>query len=284
MASAVKSREGKDLSLAFSTFYLCPVWDEGDGAAMQGFEMSGVIRRAIGVLRAEFLLIAALSVLIVAVPSFALSWWRFHNVQTQIAGSPYDLYLRNFASALSGLLLGALVTSILQAAMTRVVVAHGRGNRAKIGDCLGTALAMILPLTAITLLAHIGTFLGLILLVVPGLMLWTAWMVVIPVQAEERGDILTSFGRSMALTRGARWPVFGSMFGLLAAIVGVNYVIRRIALMVILGTFPLPLLILNAIVGAAETMVAAVVIASLYVELRKVHDEEAPAELETIFA
>ena len=102
---------------------------------------------------------------------------------------------------------------------------------------------------------------------VPGLMLWTTWMVVIPVQVEERGDILTSFGRSMALTRGARWQVFALVFGLLAATVGANYAIGRIAQTATLGTFPLPILLLNAILGAAETLVAATVIASLPVAL-----------------
>ena len=61
-------------------------------------------------------------------------------------------------------------------------------------------------------LATIGIFVGLALLIVPGLVLLTWWLVVSPVIMLEHRPVLESFGRSRALVRGSAWPVFGSWY------------------------------------------------------------------------
>jgi hypothetical protein len=58
-------------------------------------------------------------------------------------------------------------------------------------------------------LAGIGIFVGLILLVVPGLILMTWWVLIIPVIVLERTNAGASFGRSRELVRGYGWRVFG---------------------------------------------------------------------------
>jgi hypothetical protein len=59
------------------------------------------------------------------------------------------------------------------------------------------------------LLASLGIFFGLVLLIVPGLLLMTWWVVIIPVVALERTPAGSSFGRSRELVRGYGWNVFG---------------------------------------------------------------------------
>lgn len=58
-------------------------------------------------------------------------------------------------------------------------------------------------------LAGLGVVLGLVLLIVPGLVLLTWWVLVIPVIALERADAGAAFGRSRELVRGYGWNVFG---------------------------------------------------------------------------
>ena len=53
--------------------------------------------------------------------------------------------------------------------------------------------------------------LGMILLLVPGLILFTMWAVALPANTVEGTGVVASLGRSRALTRGRRWRVFGAI-------------------------------------------------------------------------
>jgi hypothetical protein len=59
------------------------------------------------------------------------------------------------------------------------------------------------------ILALLGICVGLALLIVPGLVLLTWWLVVSPVIMIEHRRIIESFGRSRELVQGSGWPVFG---------------------------------------------------------------------------
>jgi hypothetical protein len=59
------------------------------------------------------------------------------------------------------------------------------------------------------ILAGLGIALGLILLIVPGLVLLTWWILIIPVIVLEQRRAGESFSRSRELVRGYGWSVFG---------------------------------------------------------------------------
>ena len=59
------------------------------------------------------------------------------------------------------------------------------------------------------ILAGLGIALGLILLIVPGLILLTWWILIIPVIVLEQRRAGESFSRSRELVRGYGWSVFG---------------------------------------------------------------------------
>ena len=67
----------------------------------------------------------------------------------------------------------------------------------------------LLVLAVAGVLAAVAIFIGLLLLVVPGLVLLTWWFVLSPVVVLEGQGVLPAFGRSRALVRGHGWPVFG---------------------------------------------------------------------------
>lgn len=60
-----------------------------------------------------------------------------------------------------------------------------------------------------SLLAGIGVFFGLIMLIVPGLVLLTWWAVIAPVVMLEDKSGTAALGRSRELVRGHGWTVFG---------------------------------------------------------------------------
>jgi hypothetical protein len=96
---------------------------------------------------------------------------------------------------------GALVTAVED-------VRDGR-RELGVADTLRHAGGRLLALTAAGLLAALGILAGLTLLVVPGLVLLTWWIVLSPVIMLECCGVAHGFGRSHELVRGNGWPVFG---------------------------------------------------------------------------
>ena len=99
---------------------------------------------------------------------------------------------------------------LVQGALVKAVedVRDGRVDLG-IAETFGHAGQRLVTLAAASILATIGIVIGLILLVVPGLVLLTWWLVLSPVVVLEHRPVLESFGRSRALVRGSAWPVFG---------------------------------------------------------------------------
>lgn len=90
-------------------------------------------------------------------------------------------------------------------------VADVRDGRRDLGvvETLATAGRRLVPVAVAGVLATLGILLGLLLLIVPGLILLTWWLVISPVILLESSDVGASFGRSRALVHGHAWPVFG---------------------------------------------------------------------------
>ena len=79
-------------------------------------------------------------------------------------------------------------------------------------------------LVAVGLLAGIGSAIGLVLLIVPGLYLMTIWLLIVPaIMLEDRG-VGDSFGRSHELVRGYGWSVFGVIVLTVLIFIGVGIV------------------------------------------------------------
>ena len=99
---------------------------------------------------------------------------------------------------------------LVQGALVKAVedVRDGRQDLG-IAETFGHAGRRLLPLAGAGILATIGIVIGLLLLIVPGLVLLTWWLVLSPVVMLEHRPVLESFGRSRALVRGSAWPVFG---------------------------------------------------------------------------
>jgi hypothetical protein len=70
------------------------------------------------------------------------------------------------------------------------------------------------------ILAGLGIAVGLALLVVPGLILLTTWVLVIPAIVLEDRGVLESFGRSRELVRGNGWNAFGMIVLTILLLIG----------------------------------------------------------------
>jgi hypothetical protein len=113
-----------------------------------------------------------------------------------------------------GALIAALISLVglfwVQGALATAVddIRDGRAELS-LGETFSRVRPQLASIVVAGVLAGIGVFLGLLLLIVPGLVLMTWWVLIIPVIALERASAGAAFGRSRELVRGYGWNVFG---------------------------------------------------------------------------
>ena len=129
-----------------------------------------------------------------------------------------------------GALIGGLISLVglfwMQGALA-TAVADIRDGRTDLS--LGESFSRVRPqLGAIAIagvLAVLGIGIGLLLLIVPGLVLLTFWILIVPVIALERTTARASFGRSRELVRGYGWSVFGTIVLTILVLLGFEIVL-----------------------------------------------------------
>jgi hypothetical protein len=119
------------------------------------------------------------------------------------------------------LVVSVIASFLATAAAYRLVADAYLGRPVDPGTSLRFGLKRVGAVMWVSLLAGLGIFVGLLLLVVPGVYLAVAWSVAIPVLLGENLRGTAALGRSRALVRGRFWPCAGVLFlaFLLAAIV-----------------------------------------------------------------
>lgn len=126
-----------------------------------------------------------------------------------LIAAPLILALGLVAGAL---MTGAYIVGLHEASQTGTFPGFG-AVWPKVSSHLG---ALIIT----SLLAAVGVFVGLLLLVIPGLVLLTWWAVIAPVVMLEDRSGTSALSRSRELVRGNGWTVFGLLIvtGILTAI------------------------------------------------------------------
>lgn len=257
------------------------------------FDMGRVISRTFGAVGRNFPSFAVLTLLLYAVPQFAIQWGVARAIQTGGAAAIGLLGLAGLCSMVFGL--------VLQAGLVHGTVASLAGRPATVGDGLRTGLRALLPLLVMSFLIILGVWFGTIALIVPGIMLMIRWSVAVPALVGERRGIFGSMKRSAELTRGHRWSIFGLsivalilmwIIGAVSAAVtaslnggaSVAAVNAGAGLSKILATPQTPLAIAAQVLfGAVFAMLSAAGVASLYSELRSLKDGVSHTDLAAVF-
>ncbi|WP_248311353.1 hypothetical protein [Bosea sp. ASV33] len=123
-------------------------------------------------------------------------------------------------AALTGLLTFVLQT-VAQATSLYGAFQEMRQKPFTIGESLRIGLARTIPVIGVGILVGLATGLGFLLLVVPGVIIGCMLYVAIPACVIEKMGVTASMSRSVALTKGYRWQIFG-LFLLVVVISGVG--------------------------------------------------------------
>ena len=119
--------------------------------------------------------------------------------------------LAMFSSAWYWLLMlsSLILASVQWAGAIDGLLKTASGAPTSLGECFSKGLAKALPFLALSVLWILGVTFASVLFVIPGLILMTMWSVSLPALVGENLGVFASFGRSRALTKGTRLPIFG---------------------------------------------------------------------------
>jgi hypothetical protein len=181
--------------------------------------------------------------------------------------------LLTWVGAIIAAIISLIATFWVQGALVKAVddVRDGRADLS-VGETFDRVRPQLPAIIVAGILAGLGIFLGLLLLIVPGLVLLTWWILIIPVIVLEQRSAGESFGRSRELVRGYGWSVFGLI--VLTILIFIGF---RILLALVLFPFAdwLQSFLQEVLVGTLATPFVAVAWTLLYYRLRAA--KEAPA-------
>lgn len=238
-------------------------------------DISRVLNNTFGVISRNAFVFLGLSLLIVGLPNAIIQY---------IQGSP-EAMTGAFASS-TAIITGAagffvfLFLSVVLQATLIVATLNDLGNKEiNLGDCINQAIRKFLPLFGLGLVFGLGIFLGMLLLIVPGIILYLMWIVAAPVMMAEDKGIIDSLKRSAELTSGSKGMIIllVIIFVVIAAIIGgiggaLSFFSVSAALIVAT--------IINTITGALQ----GAGIASIYVDLRTAKEGTDSSTLADVFA
>jgi hypothetical protein len=242
------------------------------------FEIGRVATMTFGVVRGNFLIFLVLGI-IATLPN------AFFSVATttgavNVRGATASFFVATFAAVF----VGALFTFVLQAVITQGTINHLNRQPASLGRLLMVGLREILPLFAIGILESLGIGLGFILLIVPGIMLFVMWSVIVPIRVVEHRGIFESFSRSAELTAGYRWPIFGTMLVYYIGAGIAQFSVRPAVGVAISSGMTWTYVGIGTLVNAVVAVVAATGIACIYYELRMIKEGVGPEQIASVFS
>lgn len=250
------------------------------------FDFGHVVGQTFGLIGRNFFAFITLALILVGAPRFGIMY-----LQSTLLDERPDLATW---APLAGGLVSLVTTYILQGALTRASVDDLSKKGVSIGTALGDGLRYFFPLFIVALLVGLGTLIGLMLLIIPGLLLMVRWAVSAPAALIEREGPTHSIGRSAELTEGHRWAIFGLvlLYVAFAYAIGIGLGVA-LAAMGGLGSTAAGVMtkdisgyIYAGATSAVESLmslVATVGMASLYFELRRVKDGVGVDELAQVF-
>ncbi len=165
-------------------------------------------------------------------------------------------------------ILSTIIYALLTALLIYGTVMYLRGQPAPLSAYISNGAQVIFPVFIVSLIVSLSMTLGMILLIVPGVIIYLMWWVAVPAVVVERAGIGDSLKRSAALTKGNRWRILGVFLVLVIIGIALTYPLQFFGLAIkdIVGL--IPLLVLSLVVVTFSKVIYAVAVGVGYYQLR----------------
>ena len=259
---------------------------------VQTLDIGRVVTRGFDVLirnAGAFLLV---SIVLAGIPTYAMQYWLYSSALS-VPADPNVIFTAMFwMPFLLSTLVSIVTSALLQAILIRSAILHLSGRPADVGGSIAASAGLILPIIGLSILLGVIVMFGLILLIVPGVIFYLMFIVAAPALVGERCGVIESLSRSAALTSGSRlmiflmvvaFIIFSWIFGAATgAISGVSVMVTGTNELGLPGAGALALT--GAVQGTITTLIAAAMVAALYIELRTIKEGATTDGLAEVFA
>jgi hypothetical protein len=190
-----------------------------------------ILDGAIAVVRLNPRTVLGLSALVVAIKVAIATGLTLLTDEVSLGpvGAPIVAQLGSGSSSVIGLLLAALVGAVLTGMLVIVASEAVLGRTVRAGEVWRRIRRRIFPLLVAAVIAGLVPWLGLVLCVVPGVLLWAAWSLTTPALVLERLGPFAALGRSWKLVM----PDFFRVWGIRA----LSFLMYQLILLVVAGPF-----------------------------------------------
>lgn len=248
-----------------------------------GFSTARVFSRAFGTVAASPFAALAMVLLFGILPSEAYVYAASRLMPLKPLFSAWA-----FGKVLVAWAVGSFCNTLVQGTFVGLTSAHDEGRRIGFLEAVRASGRALFPLMALGFITSLGTMIGYIALIVPGVLLGLIWIVSAPVLVEEQRGAIAALGRSRILTQGARWPILGItllMAGLLLAMLVLQALVISPYFRSPGHAFPyMEQLLIRVVTGTFLKTCSAAVYTSIYVELRNWKHDLSEDGLTEIFA
>lgn len=250
------------------------------GGTYGSFDLGRVIQRTFKAIQQNWAIFTIASVILVGVPTLLQTYGMSNQM--------YGFDATNFLITAAGWILWIVGSYMLQGMVVKVSVNGLNGKAMGFGAAFEAGIKLFLPLLGLGIVVGLGTMLGFILLIVPGIIVAVMWSAATGALVVEGRGIFESLQRSRDLTRGYRWPIFGLaviymvvsfVIGMLVGGIGMatggSFLDGSTNMAVNMATNAVSNILTGVIGGAGA--------AALYYELRSVKEGVGPEQLASVF-
>jgi hypothetical protein len=231
------------------------------------FSIGRVLGDSFGIYARNFISFSVLALLIGLIDLLVTI---FYLVPNQVGG-PGEFKVVGFDAVLMMLVM-LLTYSLTQATIIYGTFQDLRGDKAGVGRCVVHGLTSMLPVIVGSIVLSIFVGLASLLILIPGLILMTMWWVYVPAIVVERKSIFGGFSRSVELTRGRGWAIFGLIIIMLVLSAVVRFATHIISASAVTSSASTHILfaplILDYVGSSLTVALGAVVVAVGYYHLR----------------
>jgi hypothetical protein len=228
------------------------------------------------------------SALLAGLPAFFWQYWMMAGMEAALDDPEAILRWSYWGPFFLGLLVMMVAWALLQGVLVRSTVFFLSGRAPDFRQSALVALRLILPIILVSIVVSVLMTLGFICLIVPGFMIYCAFSVAVPALVEEQGGVFGSLERSRNLTRGSRKRIFVIAFVfwilsfMLSSALGA---FNGLSTMGDFSALPNPILagLVAAVSSALSSVIVAVSVSALYVELRTVKEGASTSDLAAVF-
>ena len=174
-------------------------------AAESDFSIGRVFNRTFTLLTRHFLMFSGVMA-VASAPVVALM-----GLPGASAGATASMSATTVIILVASMFLAGVLGILAQAVLVHSAFQDMRHRRVDLAESVKVGFSRFFPVLGLAILFMLGTWLGLMLLIIPGLILMTRWYIAAPACVVERVGPLASMRRSAELTKGHRWKVFGAM-------------------------------------------------------------------------